>query len=151
MHELSLSSAILETVERHAAGRRVSRVTMTVGALRQVVPDSLDFYFEIVSRDTVCDGAELRQTLVDGRARCDDCAHEWELDLPAVPVPGVRGERARRWPGRSSRSSRSRFRGRRCQPCTSTTVRVAEDALDANTTIAHANRARLRPRTACGW
>ncbi len=93
MHELSLSSAILDTVERHAAGRRVSRVNLTVGGLRQVVPDSLDFYFEIVSRDTVCDGAELRQTLVEGRARCDECAYEWELDLPLFRCP-VCGESA---------------------------------------------------------
>jgi hydrogenase nickel incorporation protein HypA/HybF len=82
VHELSLSSAILETVERHAAGRRVTQVNMTIGALRQVVPESLDFYFGIVSRDTVCEGAELHQNLVSARARCDHCAAEWELDFP---------------------------------------------------------------------
>jgi len=82
VHELSLSSAILETVERHAAGRRVTRVNMTIGALRQVVPESLEFYFEIVARDTVCDSAELCQTLVPGRARCDRCGAEWALDFP---------------------------------------------------------------------
>ena len=48
MHELSLSSAIVDTVERHADGRRVTAVNMRIGALRQVVPDSLAFYFEIV-------------------------------------------------------------------------------------------------------
>lgn len=82
MHELSLSSAILETVERHAAGRRVTKVTMTIGALRQVVPESLEFYFDIVSRDTVCDGAVLTQEIVPASARCDLCGDEWELDLP---------------------------------------------------------------------
>ena len=59
MHELSLSSAIVETVERHADGRRVTVVSMRIGALRQVVPDSLAFYFEIVARGTVCEGARL--------------------------------------------------------------------------------------------
>jgi hydrogenase nickel incorporation protein HypA/HybF len=97
VHELSLSSAIVDTVERHAAGRRVTAVNMTIGALRQVVPESLDFYFEIVSRDTVCEGAELRQSLVPGRARCDSCGCEWDLDFPqflcacggsACPVSG---------------------------------------------------------------
>jgi hydrogenase nickel incorporation protein HypA/HybF len=82
VHELSLSSAILETVERHAAGRRVTKVNMTIGALRQVVPESLEFYFGIVSRDTVCDGAALTQDIVQVRARCDVCGDEWELDLP---------------------------------------------------------------------
>jgi hydrogenase nickel incorporation protein HypA/HybF len=87
VHELSLSTAIVDTVERHAEGRTVTHVNLTVGALRQVVPDSLDFYFEIVSRGTVCEGAELRQTLVEGRARCDGCGHEWTLDLPLFRCP----------------------------------------------------------------
>jgi hydrogenase nickel incorporation protein HypA/HybF len=80
MHELSIASAVLETVEKHAAGRRVGVVTMTIGALRQVVPDSLDFYFGIVSRDTICEGAELRQELVPARVRCGACGEERELD-----------------------------------------------------------------------
>jgi hydrogenase nickel incorporation protein HypA/HybF len=94
VHELSLSTAILDTVERHAQGRAVTRVNLTVGTLRQVVPDSLDFYFGIVARGTVCEGAELRQTLIEGRARCDGCGHEWKLDLPLFRCP-VCGETAR--------------------------------------------------------
>ena len=48
VHELSISSAIVDTVERHAEGRRVTVVSMRLGRMRQVVPDSLAFYFEIV-------------------------------------------------------------------------------------------------------
>ena len=54
MHELSISSAIVDTALRHAGGRRVTSVALRVGALRQVVPESLKFYFEIVGRDTLC-------------------------------------------------------------------------------------------------
>jgi hydrogenase nickel incorporation protein HypA/HybF len=82
VHELSLSSAIVETVERHAGGRRVKVVDLTVGALRQVVPESLDFYFGIVARGTVCEGARLEQRLVPARARCRGCGREWKLDYP---------------------------------------------------------------------
>ena len=82
MHELSLSSAIVDTVVRHAEGRRVSTVQMRLGRLRQVVPDSLTFYFEIVSRDTVAEGAGLELEMVDSLMRCASCAHEWD---PAPP------------------------------------------------------------------
>ncbi|MEZ5076741.1 MAG: hydrogenase maturation nickel metallochaperone HypA [Solirubrobacterales bacterium] len=82
MHELSLSSAILETVLRHAEGRPVSSVQMRVGTLRQVVPDSLDFYFGIVSRGTECEGARLEQEVVAARLRCRECGAEWEPELP---------------------------------------------------------------------
>ena len=80
MHELSISSAVVDTVLKHAAGRPVTTVTMTVGALRQVVPESLEFYFGIVSRDTLCDGARLEQVLVPARVRCEACGDERELD-----------------------------------------------------------------------
>jgi hydrogenase nickel incorporation protein HypA/HybF len=83
MHELSVSSAVVETVLRHAAGRQVKAVQLRVGALRQVVPESLDFYWGIVSRDTVCEGAVLEQELIEARLRCDHCDAEWEIDMPA--------------------------------------------------------------------
>jgi hydrogenase nickel incorporation protein HypA/HybF len=92
MHELSISSAVLATVEKHAAGRRVTAVTMTVGGLRQVVPESLEFYFGIVSRDTVCEGARLEQVLVPALVRCTDCGDERELDdLPLFLCPQCGG------------------------------------------------------------
>jgi hydrogenase nickel incorporation protein HypA/HybF len=82
VHELSLAKAIVETVERHAAGRRVTKVNMTIGVLRQVVPESLEFYFGIASRDTVCEESVLSQAIVPARARCDSCQAEWDLDVP---------------------------------------------------------------------
>ena len=82
MHELSISSAIVDTALRHAAGRRVTEVSVQVGALRQVVPDSLAFYFEIVARDTACDGARLELELIRAWMRCPTCGHEWD---PAPP------------------------------------------------------------------
>jgi hydrogenase nickel incorporation protein HypA/HybF len=88
MHELSLSGAIVNTVEKHAAGRPVSVVSMRIGALRQVVPDTLDFYFGFVSMGTVCEGARLEHELVPARLRCGECAREWEIELPVFMCPG---------------------------------------------------------------
>lgn len=79
MHELSLASAVIDTVERHAAGRPVTAVYLRVGHLRQVVPTSLEFYFGHVARGTVCEGARLEQELVAAHLRCG-CGREWELD-----------------------------------------------------------------------
>ena len=82
MHELSLSGAIVNTVVKHADGRPVSVVTLRVGRLRQVVPDTLDFYFGFVADGTVCEGARLEQELVPALLRCRDCACEWEIEFP---------------------------------------------------------------------
>lgn len=88
MHELSLSSAIVDTALRHADGRRVTAVNMRIGTLRQVVPDSLVFYFEIVSRETVCEGARLEHELVGALLRCPECAREWDPAPPPVATHG---------------------------------------------------------------
>jgi hydrogenase nickel incorporation protein HypA/HybF len=87
VHELSLSSAIVNTAVKHAAGRRVTVVSMRVGRLRQVVPETLDFYFELVARDTVCEGARLEQEPVAAVLRCAECERDWELDFPDFRCP----------------------------------------------------------------
>ena len=81
MHELSVASAVLDTALRHAEDRRILAVSLRIGHLRQVIPDSLAFYFEIVTRDTPVEGARLEQVVVPVRMRCEACAHEWEPEL----------------------------------------------------------------------
>ncbi len=87
MHELSLATGVVETVVRHAAGRPVSSVQMRIGTMRQVVPSSLEFYFAICSKDTICEGAEFEQEIVMARLRCKDCSREWELEIPDFRCP----------------------------------------------------------------
>jgi hydrogenase nickel incorporation protein HypA/HybF len=87
MHELSIASAVLNTALSHAEDRQVKLVSMRVGTLRQVVPDSLEFYFEIVARDTVCEGARLELIEVPARLRCRECELKWEPSIPAFRCP----------------------------------------------------------------
>ena len=87
MHELSLSGAIVNTAVKHAGGRRVTVVNLRVGRLRQVVPDTLDFYFAFVANGTLCEGARLEQELIEARLRCNGCAYEWAIDLPHFRCP----------------------------------------------------------------
>jgi len=82
MHELSLSRAILSTALRHAEGRPVREVRLRVGALRQVVPESLDFYFGITAEGTLCEGARLDQERVPATLRCEGCGQRWRPSEP---------------------------------------------------------------------
>jgi hydrogenase nickel incorporation protein HypA/HybF len=91
VHELSLSSAIVNTVAKHAGGRPVVVVSLRVGRLRQVIPDTLEFYFEFVARGSVCEGARLELEVVPARLRCLTCAWEWEIEIPAFRCPACGG------------------------------------------------------------
>jgi hydrogenase nickel incorporation protein HypA/HybF len=87
MHELSIATAVLNTAVKHADDRPVSRVALRVGAMRQVVPDSLLFYWDIVARDSPCEGAALDIEQVATRLRCRDCVREWSPQIPAFRCP----------------------------------------------------------------
>ena len=80
MHELALAGAVIDTAERHAGGRRVTLVQLRLGELRQVVPDSLAFYFEHVARGTLCEGAALEYEVVTANLGCARCGAAWQLD-----------------------------------------------------------------------
>ncbi|HST54377.1 MAG TPA: hydrogenase maturation nickel metallochaperone HypA [Solirubrobacteraceae bacterium] len=80
MHELSIAAAIVDVAARHAAGRRVVRVEVKVGHLRQVVPDSLHFAFDLVAQGTALDGAELAIEHVPAAGCCRDCGERTVLD-----------------------------------------------------------------------
>ncbi|MEZ0352371.1 hydrogenase maturation nickel metallochaperone HypA [Mycobacterium sp. pR1184] len=78
MHELSLCRAIAGVVKPHAAGRHVDIVRVQVGALRQVVPDSLEFCWSLVCQhldDNMVD-AELELDLVPAEVLCHTCTQQ---------------------------------------------------------------------------
>lgn len=85
MHELALSRAIIDAAVRHGKGRPVTVVRVRVGTLRQVVPGSLRFNFEIAARDTACEGARLEQHPVRASLRCRGCGTEWDPAPPPAP------------------------------------------------------------------
>jgi hydrogenase nickel incorporation protein HypA/HybF len=87
MHELSVATAVLNTALKHAGGRRVALVSLRVGRMRQVIPDSLLFYFEIVARGTDCEGAALELTEIETELACSGCGHDWTPEIPAFRCP----------------------------------------------------------------
>jgi hydrogenase nickel incorporation protein HypA/HybF len=80
MHELAIADAVARIACAHAGDRRVTRVEVKVGHLRQVVPASLAFSFELVSAGTQLEGAELDIEEVPAAVRCRDCAQESQVD-----------------------------------------------------------------------
>jgi len=98
MHEVGIATAIVEKaseVSRAHGDRAVSRVTMRIGALRQIVPDTLSFVFEAVSRETPVAGAELECEWVPVRVECAGCASAYapEEAFWVCPSCGERGGR----------------------------------------------------------
>ena len=82
---------MLGTALKHARGRRVTAVYLRVGQLRQVVGDSLEFYFAFVARGSLCEGARLELEQVDALLGCRECGWEWGVQVPAFRCPSCGG------------------------------------------------------------
>jgi hydrogenase nickel incorporation protein HypA/HybF len=88
MHELSMAAAIADIVDRHARGRRVTRVEVAIGHLRQAAPAALSFGFDLVSTGTSLEGAQLAIRQVPVRGLCRICGVEVEPETWPLACPG---------------------------------------------------------------
>ena len=62
MHELSVTAHLLELAIEHAQGVQAARITdlnLVVGQLSSMIDDSVQFYWEIVSENTIAAGSKL--------------------------------------------------------------------------------------------
>ncbi len=76
MHELAIATSVLQGVLEHADGRRVTQVQLKIGHLRQVVPSSLQFNWDLVTKDTAADGATLGIESIEAVGACRACGVE---------------------------------------------------------------------------
>lgn len=91
LHELSIAESVIEVASRQADGRRITKVHMRVGHLRQVVPSSLVFGFGLLAEGTPAEGAELEIEHIPAEGRCRGCGMESSLgDFPLL-CPGCGG------------------------------------------------------------
>ena len=80
MHELSVTESILEIALRHANQANAKRITnlyLVVGQLASIVDDSVQFYWDIISKDTMADGAILHFRRLPAKLACLDCRHQY--------------------------------------------------------------------------
>jgi hydrogenase nickel incorporation protein HypA/HybF len=101
VHELSLCEAIAGVVKPYAEGRHVDVVRVRIGALRQVVPESLSCCWTLLRGYEDMPDAELELEFVTAEVRCRSCRNEstiasqWSLLCPScgsADVEVLRGD-----------------------------------------------------------
>ena len=91
MHELAITQRIAEVALRHAEENNANRITdlyLVLGDLSSVVDDSVQFYWDIVTEGTLCEGATLHFQRIPAKLHCQDCGHAYILsDGKLNPCP----------------------------------------------------------------
>lgn len=82
MHELAVTEQVLRVAIEHAeraGAARITHINLVVGDLSSIVDDSVQFYFDYLSRGTMAEGAALRFERVAPRLRCRQCRTEFAM------------------------------------------------------------------------
>jgi hydrogenase nickel incorporation protein HypA/HybF len=82
VHELSICASLASIVEQHCAGRSVARVNLDIGYLRQVVPETLAYSWEVVVSGTPLAGSVLEINHVPAVIVCRRCGTRTTIDEP---------------------------------------------------------------------
>jgi len=98
MHELSVTESVLEIACKHAEKARAKKVTdihLVIGRLSSIVDDSVQFYWNVISKDTICEDANLHFKREPAKLICLDCQTEYILEDELMPCPNCSSSRVR--------------------------------------------------------
>jgi hydrogenase nickel incorporation protein HypA/HybF len=111
MHELSITQSMLDLVLEYADGHPVTAINLKLGELALVVPESVQLYFEYLSKGTVAQGARLNWEIAPMELTCGDCGEVAELE---------------EWAGERPQLILSNALERGCRHCGSHDLRVTD-------------------------
>jgi hydrogenase nickel incorporation protein HypA/HybF len=83
VHELGITQEILSTAlkaAKEAGGEKINDVTISVGELTEVVEFALQFNWDVITQDTIAEGATLTVNMIAPRSHCRQCDTEYDHD-----------------------------------------------------------------------
>ncbi len=98
MHELSVTESVLEIACKHAEKAQAIKVTdiyLVIGRLSSIVDDSVSFYWEMISKNTVCEDAKLHFKRIPAKLICLQCSQDYILDDELTPCPNCGSARVK--------------------------------------------------------
>ena len=90
MHELAITESLLETATKYAVNNNAKKViclNLLIGDLSGIVDDSVQFYWDILSEETICNAAKLNIEKKPAKFVCQSCQTEFVMDGMLSPCP----------------------------------------------------------------
>ena len=76
MHELAITQDILDIATRYGSengARKIINIYLVIGNLSSIIDDSVEFYWDIITKNTLAEGSKLHFTRIPVKAKCLDC------------------------------------------------------------------------------
>ncbi len=102
MHELYATQAILNKALEKAAeqdARKITNVYIVVGEISTYSDDSVQFYWDEISKGTIAESAALHFRRVDAELQCMNCATKYHPPEGEIVCPNCGSTGARIWSG----------------------------------------------------
>jgi hydrogenase nickel incorporation protein HypA/HybF len=83
MHELSVTQEMLGIAldkAKEVGAKKINRINLVIGEMSGIIDDSVQFYFDFLSEDTVAHKAELSFRRVPTKVKCRNCGHTYSPD-----------------------------------------------------------------------
>jgi len=82
MHELGITQNIVAIATEHAQGAKVRRLSLEIGQLTAIMPEAIQFCFDVCAQGTPLEGAQLDIIRRPGRGQCRECGQQIALEQP---------------------------------------------------------------------
>ena len=88
----SILNIALETAEEYDA-YRITEINVEIGKLTRITSNKIKYLFNIISKDTLAENAELKIKETEAKIKCFDCDYSGSIDssdeelLPIVLCP----------------------------------------------------------------
>lgn len=94
MHELAITEGIIRAAvpeaKKHGA-RRILEIHLKIGELSGVLPECIQYYFDIASRGTIAENARLTVEKIPVTISCPDCGYAGIVDMKKIRCPQCEG------------------------------------------------------------
>jgi hydrogenase nickel incorporation protein HypA/HybF len=92
LHEFSAACSIVDTALEAAKSNNATKVNVVnveLGEFTFLIPEQLIFNFEIASKNTILEGADLRIKSIKGQLKCNDCGFEGDSEIDTDLPPQI--------------------------------------------------------------
>ena len=94
MHEYAVTQSIINTAVEEASkagSDKITEIRLVIGDLSSILDESVQMYFDLISKDTPAEGAKLIFKRIPAQFSCKACCHIYDKPLKGFDCPQCGG------------------------------------------------------------